>query len=314
MTPLVDFVSYQIDYVKTAKQLRIPVSMAVASWDNLTNKGTVNVRPDQVIVWNNAQKREAVDLHGVPPERVRVTGAQLFDDWFDRRPSQSREAFCERVGLDPARPFLLYLCSSWYIAPDEVSYVREWLQRLRACGYSSLQECGVLIRPHPGNASPWTDFDVSAFGNATIWPRRGDLPLFDASKADYFDSLFHSGGVVAVNTTGMIEAGIVGRTSFTLLAPEFAATQDGTIHFKHLTAPGFLRTAATVAEHHVQLDEALRQPSNAQSLEAFIKEFVRPLGLGVPATPVVVNAIEELGFSRRLAAFDDVVARLLYEE
>jgi len=53
------------------------------------------------------------------------------------------------------------------------------------------------------------------------------MPLFDASKADYFDSLFHCEGVVAVNTTGMIEAGIVGRTSFTLLAPEFAATQSG---------------------------------------------------------------------------------------
>jgi len=311
VTPLVDFVSYQIDYVKTAKRLGIPVSMAVASWDNLTNKGTVNVQPDQVIVWNNAQKREAVDLHGVPPERVRVTGAQLFDDWFDRRPSQSREAFCERIGLNPGRPFLLYLCSSLFIAPEEVSYVRTWLQRLRASGYSSLHECGVLIRPHPGHASPWAEVDLSAFGNVTIWPRQGDMPLFDAAKADYFDSLFHSGGVVAVNTTGMIEAGIVGRTSYTLLAPEFAATQGGTVHFEHLTAPGFLRTATTVAEHHQQLDAALRQASNAQLLDPFIKEFVRPLGLDVPATPIVVNAIEELGHSRRVAAADGLVPRLL---
>lgn len=64
VTPLVDFVSYQIDYVKTAKRLGIPVSMAVASWDNLTNKGTVNVQPDQVIVWNNEQKREVVATPG----------------------------------------------------------------------------------------------------------------------------------------------------------------------------------------------------------------------------------------------------------
>jgi len=311
VTPLVDFVSYQIDYVKTAKRLNIPVSMAVASWDNLTNKGTVNVQPDQVIVWNAAQKREAVDLHGVSPDRVRVTGAQLFDDWFNRRPSQSREAFCQRIGLDPARPFLLYLCSSLFIAPDEVSYVRMWLQRLRASGYSSLQECGVLIRPHPGYASPWADIDVSALGNVAIWPRRGDMPLFDAAKADYFDSLFHCGGVVAVNTTGMIEAGIVGRTSFTLLAPEFAATQGGTIHFEHLTSPGFLSTATTVEEHHRQLDTALRQPSNAHALDPFIKEFVRPLGLDVPATPIVVNAIEELGRSRRVAAPDGLIARML---
>jgi len=311
VTPLVDFVSYQIDYVKTAKRLGIPVSMAVASWDNLTTKGTINVQPDQVIVWNQAQKREAVDLHGVSPERVRVTGAQLFDDWFDRKPSQDREAFCRRVGLNPARPFLLYLCSSLFIAADEVSYVRTWLQRLRASGCSSLRECGVLIRPHPGHASPWADVDLSAFGDVVIWPRQGDMPLFDGSKADYFDSLFHSGGVVAVNTTGMIEAGIVGRTSFTLLAPEFAATQRGSIHFEHLTSPGFLRTATTVEEHHLQLDAALRQPLDAQHLEPFIKEFVRPLGLDVPATPIVVNAIEELARSRSVVASDGLIARVL---
>jgi len=137
------------------------------------------------------------------------------------------------------------------------------------------------------------------------------MPLFDASKADYFDSLFHCEGVVAVNTTGMIEAGIVGRTSFTLLAPEFAATQSGTVHFEHLTSPGFLRTATTVEEHHRQLDSELRQPSNAQLLEPFIKEFVRPRGLDVPATPIVVNAIEELGHSRRVAASEGWVPRLL---
>ena len=124
VTPLIDFVSYQVDYVKSAKRQGIPVAMAVASWDNLTNKGTINVQPDQVIVWNEAQKREAVSLHGVAPAAVRVTGAQLFDDWFERSPGTTREAFCARVGLDPARPFLLYLCSSLFIARDEVSFVR----------------------------------------------------------------------------------------------------------------------------------------------------------------------------------------------
>jgi hypothetical protein len=311
VTPLVDFVSYQVDYAKTAKRLGIPVSMAVASWDNLTNKGVVNVQPDQVIVWNQAQKREAVELHGVAPHRVRVTGAQLFDDWFHRRPVESREQFMRRVGLDAASPFLLYLCSSLFIARDEVSFVRTWLERLRNASHASLRDCGVLIRPHPGNAMPWADVDLSAFDNVTIWPRAGDMPLFDASKADYFDSLFYSAGVVAVNTTGMIEAGIVGRTSFTLLAPEFAATQQGTVHFAHLTAPGFLRTATTFTEHHDQLDAALRHPSNSESLAPFVEEFVRPHGLHIPATPLVADAIEELGKSHRLPARDRLMARLL---
>lgn len=311
VTPLVDFISYQVDYVKTAKRLGIPVSMAVASWDNLTNKGIIAVQPDQVIVWNEIQKREAVHLHGVPAERVCVTGAQLFDEWFDRSPGESRAAFCARLGLNPDRPFLLYMCSSLFIAPNEVAFVRAWLERLRRSEYPSLRECGVLVRPHPGHAWPWADVDLSQFGNVAIWPRGGDMPLFEASKTNYFDSLFHSAAVVGINTTGMIEAGIVGRRSFTLLASDFAATQGGTVHFSYLTSPGFLRTAATFDEHHAQLDEELRHPANPVTLTPFIRAFVRPCELDSPATPRLAAVIEQLARARSAPVRDGLSSRLL---
>lgn len=301
VTPLVDFDSYQVDYVKTARRLGVPVAAAVASWDNLTNKGVMAVQPDRVIVWNEAQKREAVELHGVRPGAVRVTGAQLFDDWFERRPSSTREAFCGRVGLDPARPFFLYLCSSLFIAPDEVAFVRRWIDELRRSSFSALRACGVLVRPHPGHAAPWNDVDLSGFENAAVWPRGGDMPLFDEAKAAYFDSLYHSAAIVAINTTGMIEAGIVGRRSFTLLAPEFAGTQHGTLHFAHLTASRFLTTAGSVAEHHAQLDAELNDPSSTATLGPFIEQFVRPHGLTAPSTPLVADAIEQLAQLRPAA-------------
>lgn len=311
VTPLVDFVSYQADYVKTARHLRIPVAMAVASWDNLTNKGTVAVPPDRVIVWNEAQKREAGRFHGVPADRVDVTGAQLFDDWFDRRPATSRQEFCARTGLDPARPFVLYLCSSMFIARDEVAFVRDWLGQLRGSPIASLREVGVLIRPHPGHASPWAEVDLSTYGHVGVWPRGGEMPLFDDAKAGYFDSMHHAAAVVGINTTGMIEAGIVGRASFTVLATEFAATQGGTLHFAHLTAPGFLRTAATMDQHHRQLAAELASPSTPESLAPFIEQFVRPCGLQTPATPRVVDALEALAQRRRASAGWHAVGRLL---
>jgi hypothetical protein len=264
-----------------------------------------------VIVWNEAQKREAIRLHHVPAARVRVTGAQLFDDWFDRRPATTREEFCHRIGLRPDRPFFLYLCSSLFIARDEVPFVRRWIESLRTSRVAALRECGVLVRPHPGHAGAWADADLSGLGSVIVWPRRGEMPLFDAAKADYFDSLFHSAGVVAVNTSGMIEAGIVGRRSFTILAPEFAATQSGTLHFAHLTAPGFLVTAQSFDEHHRQLETELTAPSTGQTLLPFIEQFVRPLGIESPATPYVADAIEELAAVKTVAARTPVAARVL---
>ena len=311
VTPLVDFSTYQTDYVKTARRLGIPVAMAVASWDNLTNKGVIAAQPDSVIVWNEAQKREAVELHGVQPEAVRVTGAQLFDDWFDRRSSTTREEFCARVGLDASRPFFLYLCSSLFIARDEVPFVRGWIERLRSSRVPALRECGVLVRPHPGHAGPWATADLSDLGNVGVYPRGGDMPLFEEAKAAYFDSLHHSAAIVALNTTGMIEAGIVGRASFTVLAPEYAGTQHGTLHFAHLTSPGFVRTASTFEDHHAQLEAELENPSTRETLAPFLEQFVRPFGLASPATPRVADAIEQLAGTRTAAAREPLTARLL---
>ena len=131
VTPLIELGSQQVDYVKAARALGIRSALCVASWDNLTSKGLVRVLPDHVVVWNEAQKREAATLHGVPADRVRVTGAQLFDRWFTTTPSRSREEFCATVGLDPEKPFLLYVGSSVFIAPDEVPFAERWLATLR---------------------------------------------------------------------------------------------------------------------------------------------------------------------------------------
>ena len=75
VTPLVEPGSIQVDYIKSAGALGIPSALCVASWDNLTNKGSVRVAPDRVFVWNEAQKREAVDMHGIAASDVVVTGA-----------------------------------------------------------------------------------------------------------------------------------------------------------------------------------------------------------------------------------------------
>ena len=85
VSPLVDASSDQVDLVRASQAAGIPTVAAIASWDNLTNKGHMRVVPDLVTVWNEQQREEATTLHGVPGSGVAVTGAQLFDRWFERR-------------------------------------------------------------------------------------------------------------------------------------------------------------------------------------------------------------------------------------
>jgi FkbM family methyltransferase len=240
-------------------------------------------------------KREAIELHGVPADRVVVTGAQPFDHWFTWQPATGRDAFCQRVQLPPDQPYLLYLCSSRFVAPDEARFVRRWIEQLRQAGSPALQRAGVLIRPHPQNAGQWRDANLRDLGPVAVWPPGGAAPSDDITRADYFDSIYHSAAVVGVNTTAEIESAIIGRRVYTVLAPEFRDTQEGTLHFHHLrdVNGGLLHVATTPAEHLEQLDAALRDPGvGDERCRRFVNAFVRPFGLDVAATPKLVATLE----------------------
>lgn len=299
VTPLVDIASLEVEYARAATHLGLPLGLCVASWDNLTNKGLIHGHPDAVFVWNDVQRREAVELHGVPRDRVVVTGAQRFDQWFAKRPSTSYEDFCARAGLDPERPYVLYLCSSPFIAPDELSFVRRWLDALRGSGVPGLAEAGVLVRPHPQNAAQWERAELDD-PSVSIWPRAGAQPIDEQNKADFFDSLYYCSAVVGINTSALIEAAILEKSVLTVLDPDFAGTQEGTLHFHYLLHEngGFLHVARDLDQHVVQLAEAIegRDAMRAQT-RAFVTSFVRPFGLDVEATPILADAIQEL--SRR---------------
>ena len=235
VTPLVEPGAPQAEYIRSARALGIRTALCVASWDNLTNKGLIHGPVDLVTVWNESMKAEAVDLHGVAPERVTVTGAQPFDHWFEWRPSRSREAFCAEVGLPWDQPYVLYVCSSRFIAPEEVPFVRRWVEQMRQSASPALRQAGVLVRPHPTNADQWRKADLTGLGPVIVWPLAGAAPADAKSRADYFDSIHHSAAVVGVNTTAEIESAIVGRGVYTMLAPEFRDGQGS--HVRHIDTP-----------------------------------------------------------------------------
>ena len=296
VTPLVQPGAPQAEYLRSARALGIRTVLCVASWDNLTNKGLIHGPVDLVTVWNEMMKDEAVTLHGVPPDRVAVTGAQPFDHWFDWRPSSTREEFCAKVGLPADRPYVLYLCSSKFIAPEEAPHVRDWLRQMRDGHSEPLRQAGVLIRPHPQNAEQWQEPHLEGLGPVVVWPPAGAPPVDDRSRADYFDSIYHSAAVVGINTTAEIESAIVGRRVHTVLAPEFRDTQDGTLHFEHLrrVEGGLLQLADSMGAHLAQLEQSLVEAVDDGRCRRFVEAFVRPHGVKVAATPKVVEALERL--------------------
>jgi hypothetical protein len=301
VTPLVTFESYQTDYVKAAHRLGIPVVFLPFSWDNLTNKGLMRVLPDRVIVWNEVQKREAVELHGMPADRVAIAGAARFDEFFTRRPSAGREEFFAQYGLDPARPMVLYLGSSQLTGPNEMELVRQWAEALRRSDQPVLRTCGILVRPHPALKSSWASVDLGDLGNVGL-----SLTARRSADQELFDSLWHAHAAVGLNTSAMLEAAIVGRPVHTLLIPGFDEGQVGTIHFRYLVEAfgGLVTVARSFAEHQAQLVDVLAgPPQRVDRSGRFAASFLRPHGVDRPVSPILADLIERpLGTRKRARA------------
>jgi hypothetical protein len=300
ITPLIELGSPQLDYIRAARALGIRSALCVWSWDHLSSKALIRAIPDKVIVWNDTQREEAERFHGVPADRVVITGAQCFDQWFDRPPTRSRDEFCRRAGLAGARPFLLYVCSALFRgSPSEAAFVLRWIARIRQASDARLRDMPILVRPHPQRGAEWSGdvlAELSRMKDVVLW---GSNPVDADGRADYFDSMFHAAAVIGLNTSALVESAIVDRPVFTILLPEFRDSQEGTFHFHYLldAVNGFLNASRSLDEHARQL-AALLAGAAVRSNRRFVEHFVRPRGAAVAATSVFADAVEQIARDR----------------
>lgn len=296
VSPQIDAASPLIDVVRASQEAGIPVATCIASWDNLTNKGLLRVVPDRVIVWNEVQRREAERMHGVPHARVSVTGAQVFDRWFGRRPSRTREQLCAEVGLPTGAPLVVFMGSSSFISKwgDDVEMIRDWARGLRESRHDALRSAAILVRPHPYYFAHWTNADLSDVG-AVVWPRSYGAITDEDNRRNFFDTLYHCDAVVGINTSAMIEAAILGKPVHSIRVDELAGTQDGTLHFRYLLPEngGFLWVADSLADHADKLARTLRGEYDVERTRSFVASFLRPHGIDRDCVPVLADAIEE---------------------
>jgi hypothetical protein len=297
VTPLIGLGgSSQLDVLRSAQARGLPTAVLVWSWDHLSSKAIIRDVADGLFVWNDAQKQEAMEMHGVPVDRVVVTGAQCFDQWFGRGPSRARADFARRAGLADDRPYVLWVCSALLPgSPREPGLVMRWAKHLRASSDPRVREAGILIRPHPSRAADWEGVDWRSIGNVALF---GDNPIDPDARDDYFDSLYHSAAVAGITTSAFIEAAIVDRPVMTIFFDEVRQEHEGSLHFQHLLnfAGGLVTPAVSLDEHERQLAVMIAgpPPDVLQRQRRFVKAFVRPHGLDVPATGIVVEALEQI--------------------
>jgi hypothetical protein len=295
ITPLVYLGSWQFEVLRAALAEGLRTVFAVGSWDHLSSKALIRDLPQRVFVWNETQKDEAIRLHHVPDDRVVITGAQCYDQWFGRVAARTREEFCRQVGLPADRPFILYVCSAlFWGSPIEAEFVRRWVDSVRQSTAPGVRNAAILIRPHPARMEEWRAIDLSPFEHVKVF---GSNPMDAESREDYFESLHYSSAVVGLNTSAFLEGAIAGRPLHTILTSEFADNQVGTLHFHYLltVGGGVLQTSRTFDEHHQQLAVSLHDPGHRHRVtERFVHEFIRPHGLHLRATSLFCDSVDRM--------------------
>ena len=132
------------DYLRAARRLGIRTVFPVRGWDNLTNKGLLRDAPGLLLVWNDLQARRRSNCTG---SRRTASGHRrvLCDHWFELEAEPHPRGALREVGLRADRPIVLYVCSSGFVAKNEVRFVRGWIDRLRATRRSARR--GRVPRP-----------------------------------------------------------------------------------------------------------------------------------------------------------------------
>lgn len=150
--PSIVFVAYPFlapafPVLKRAKQNHVTSVIFTSSWDNLSNRGELPVKSDKIIVWNEINKREAIELHGYPPGDVFISGAPQFDPYFTGEELSSREEFFREIGADTDKKLLVYTTAGTHISsadPEIVDIIKGYIEEGR---FSS--PCQLLVRAHP---------------------------------------------------------------------------------------------------------------------------------------------------------------------
>ena len=288
--------SEEVEYIKAAKEMGIPTVIPVLSWDNPTTKGLFHIIPDLILVWNQTQSEEVARIHRAPHEKILITGAPFFDKWF--QPWQavtSRESFCRKVGLDPAKPFVVYLGSSANVAQDETWLVRELVQHLRKSPSTEVRELQVLIRPHPSNARVHQRLSEEGI---LVWPRppfefEFAVPQTESAVKDFYCTLKYSLAALGLNTSGMIDAVVVDKPCIAILAERYNSTQLQSAHFKTLLDADVFEIVRSSEESVERITTLLKGVDpKRKNRRDFLHNFVRPRGLERPAGQVACQAIE----------------------
>jgi hypothetical protein len=267
VAPMFAIGSFATDYLRAANELGIPTVALPARWDDLTRGGLAHAQPDCVALWNREQRQQAVEILQMSTRRTAVIGACLPLD-VAGRVTTTREAFCQRHGLDPGRAVVILTG-----AAGQVDWIRRWVDHLRGSTEPRLRAAAVIVYwPPPAGVQQQ---DHPHLRDVVVLPRTDTEPrqyAFEIAEA-----LHHADIVVARDMTLVLEAAAQARPLVALLPPEVADPELARFCASLGAARGWPRVATDLDTQDAAIAAALRNRLDRAG-QAAARTIVRPHG------------------------------------
>lgn len=199
-----------LECLKEARRRRIPLILAVSSWDNPTSKGPLTVIPDHVLVWSTEMKREMAECHDIPEHRMSTIGVIYFENYFAPERLMPREQFCKQLGISPDTRIIQFATGDSAIIRCNQPFLR-LLQKIIA-EQTFDHPCHLLVRVSPKDIySLYKEFEdlphttiQYPLGEGSAYGRHSWVPLAEedyerASTLKNTDVLLTSGSSIILD-------------------------------------------------------------------------------------------------------------------
>jgi len=249
-----------VPFLLAARRLGLRTVGHVASWDHTVGKGVISSHVDRYIVQNETMRGDLAAYHGIPRNRVVVTGWPQTDVYHRRRPREAYEMVLRGMDLDPGRPLVLVMGNTPTNAPYERLFVERVVRWWDESG--GRERFSLLFRPHPRDRE-WSERFAPALGRAGIYvqePSYVDLEVL-ATLLQHGDCVVSNAGTI------LLDAIVNDRPTVCVLYDEGAPPGESWAaknvlgeHYRHLVESEAFYRAHTFDEVAAGIGRALAQP------------------------------------------------------
>ena len=258
--------------VREAKRQNIKTIGMPASWDHLP-KRFEPLHVDNLLVWNELLKKEAINLQNYHENNTFVIGVPQYDAFAQKNLLWSREEFMKKFNFDQSKKTIFFSSSSVY-APDDGDIAEILINAIKEKKFSCPAQ--LFIRPYPGITIDHEKFDrfdsqesvyIDWIEQKKIFGHSGFAwyPTFD-SMIHFANLLYHCDIIISTYSSVSVEASAFSKPIININFDGFKNRpfNQSVKRFKHLSH-----------FKHVLETNGVRQAENEEDLLRAINEFLK---------------------------------------